>query len=70
MKSNPTAHQPAARALALFSGGLDSQLAVCLLRAQGVEVAGIAFTSPFFNADAAVKATLSALAARGVTLRA
>ena len=28
-------------AVCLFSGGLDSQLAVCLTRAQGVKVAGI-----------------------------
>ncbi len=56
MISNHPESRPPARALALFSGGLDSQLAVCLLRAQGVAVAGIAFISPFFNANAAVQA--------------
>ncbi len=56
MISNHPEHRLPARALALFSGGLDSQLAVCLLRAQGVAVAGISFTSPFFNANAAIKA--------------
>lgn len=56
MTSNSTAHRPPPRALALFSGGLDSQLAVCLLRDQGVEVEGVAFTSPFFNAATAIKA--------------
>lgn len=37
------------RALSLLSGGLDSQLAVCVLRAQGIEVHGVVFASPFFN---------------------
>lgn len=54
--NQPDHLQRPARALALFSGGLDSQLAVCVLRAQGAEVAGIAYTSPFFNADGAVAA--------------
>ncbi len=42
-----------ARGLCLFSGGLDSMLAVCLLRAQGCHVEGIVFDSPFFNIAAA-----------------
>ncbi|MGQ9663094.1 MAG: tRNA 4-thiouridine(8) synthase ThiI [Kiritimatiellia bacterium] len=37
------------RALSLFSGGLDSQLAVCLLRDQGIQVVAVVFTSPFFD---------------------
>ncbi len=37
------------RALNLLSGGLDSQLAVCVLKEQGVEVHGVAFDSPFFD---------------------
>jgi tRNA U34 2-thiouridine synthase MnmA/TrmU len=41
------------KALALFSGGLDSILAVKLLTEQGVDVVGIAFETPFFNADRA-----------------
>lgn len=38
------------KALSLFSGGLDSQLAVCLIKQQGVEVVGINFVTPFFGA--------------------
>lgn len=41
------------RALVLLSGGLDSQLAVCLLREQGIPVHAITFASPFFGRDAA-----------------
>ncbi|MDD4101117.1 MAG: tRNA 4-thiouridine(8) synthase ThiI [Kiritimatiellae bacterium] len=44
------------RGLSLFSGGLDSQLAVCVLREQGVHVEAVLFTSPFFKNDAPVKA--------------
>ncbi|NMC73231.1 MAG: hypothetical protein GYA56_02550 [Geobacteraceae bacterium] len=36
------------KALALFSGGLDSILAVKLMREQGIDVEAINFTSPFF----------------------
>jgi len=41
------------RALCLLSGGLDSQLAVRLLLAQGIEVQGGTFASIFFGAGAA-----------------
>ena len=41
------------KALALFSGGLDSILAVRLVQEQGIEVAGLTFTTPFFNAHKA-----------------
>lgn len=44
------------RALGLFSGGLDSQLAACVLREQGVEVELVVFDSPFYNPEVAVKA--------------
>lgn len=44
------------RGLCLFSGGLDSQLAVCLLREQGAHVEAVLFTSPFFKNDAPVRA--------------
>ncbi|MCX7591062.1 MAG: tRNA 4-thiouridine(8) synthase ThiI [Kiritimatiellae bacterium] len=44
------------RALCLFSGGLDSQLAVCLLREQGIEVHGVVFDSPFFDVRPARRA--------------
>jgi tRNA U34 2-thiouridine synthase MnmA/TrmU len=41
------------RALGLLSGGLDSMLAAALLRAQGLEVTLITFTTPFYGADRA-----------------
>lgn len=44
------------RALALLSGGLDSQLAVCVLRDQAIVVDGVAFDSPFFSPDVARRA--------------
>ena len=44
------------RAFCLLSGGLDSQLAVCVLRDQNVEVCGITFESPFFEATRARQA--------------
>ena len=37
------------KALCLFSGGLDSQLAVCVLREQGVHIEAITYRSPFFG---------------------
>ena len=45
-----------ARGLSLLSGGLDSQLAVCILREAGAEVEGVCFETPFFSSDAARKA--------------
>ena len=53
-----------ARGLSLLSGGLDSQLAVCVLRDAGAEMEGVTFATPFFAPDAARKAA----AALGVTL--
>ena len=44
------------RALMLLSGGLDSQLAACLLREQGVDVHAVVFTSPFFDGTPALEA--------------
>lgn len=41
------------RALGLFSGGLDSMLAALVLRRAGVEVEGITFVTPFFDAERA-----------------
>ena len=38
-----------ARCLSMFSGGLDSMLAVCLLRELGAHVEAVVFDSPFFN---------------------
>ncbi|MDD2619579.1 MAG: tRNA 4-thiouridine(8) synthase ThiI [Syntrophomonadaceae bacterium] len=39
------------KAISLFSGGLDSQLAVYLIKNQGIEVIGLNFVSPFFGAN-------------------
>jgi len=44
------------KGLCLLSGGLDSQLAVCVLREQGLHVEGIVFASPFFKISAARRA--------------
>jgi len=37
------------KAVALLSGGLDSQLAIRLIKDQGIEVIGVNFCSPFFG---------------------
>jgi tRNA U34 2-thiouridine synthase MnmA/TrmU len=44
------------RALGLLSGGLDSILAVKVLEAQGIEVTGLSFVTPFFGPALAEKA--------------
>ncbi len=44
------------KAFALLSGGLDSQLAICVLREQGVHVEAITFRSPFFGTEKGEKA--------------
>ena len=41
------------KALSLFSGGLDSSLAVKIIQKQGIDVEGVCFISPFFNAKKA-----------------
>ncbi len=43
------------KALAMFSGGLDSILAVKLIEAQGINVIGVNFTSCFFSSKNAEK---------------
>jgi len=43
------------KALALFSGGLDSILAVELIREQGISVVGMCFESPFFTGEKAIR---------------
>ncbi len=45
------------RALVLLSGGLDSLLATRLIQNQGIKVKGICFSSPFFSAEKAKKAS-------------
>ena len=52
----PTKRGPA-RALCLCSGGLDSLLALCVLRDQGVRAEAVSFTSPFFAPPAGVSAS-------------
>jgi hypothetical protein len=52
------------RALGLLSGGLDSQLALCVIRDQGVKVEAVFFESPFCDAGRARQAA----AALGVYL--
>ena len=49
------------RALCMCSGGLDSMLAMCVLREQGVHAEAIAFTSPFFANPAGVARSLEEL---------
>ncbi len=39
------------RAISLFSGGLDSQLAVALIKEQGIEVIALTFITPFFGSS-------------------
>ncbi|MBP9010862.1 MAG: tRNA 4-thiouridine(8) synthase ThiI [Smithellaceae bacterium] len=46
------------KAIALFSGGLDSILAVRLVQKQNIDVTGLALTSPFFDASRAKTAAL------------
>ena len=45
-----------ARAVGLFSGGLDSILSVCLLTEQDVEILGVCFVTPFFGSERAERA--------------
>ncbi len=45
------------RGISLLSGGLDSMLAICVLREQGIEMEGVVFKSPFFDIKAAYKAS-------------
>lgn len=46
-----------AKAIALFSGGLDSILAAELIRRQNIELLCVTFTTPFFNAQKALAAS-------------
>jgi tRNA U34 2-thiouridine synthase MnmA/TrmU len=41
------------KAVSLFSGGLDSILAVKIIQDQGISVAGLTFSTPFFSAEKA-----------------
>jgi tRNA-specific 2-thiouridylase len=53
------------RAIGLISGGLDSILAARIMLEQGVEVIGVAFTTPFFGSHGAEQAAQAA----GIPLR-
>lgn len=44
------------KAIALFSGGLDSIIAVKLVQRQGITVQGVTYETPFFNARKALAA--------------
>lgn len=48
--------RPPVRSLNLLSGGLDSQLSICVLRDQGIHVEAVVFSSPFFKIESAKKA--------------
>ncbi|MBR1871574.1 MAG: hypothetical protein IJ802_07100 [Kiritimatiellae bacterium] len=48
--------EASAKGYVLISGGLDSQLAVCVLREAGAYVEGLVFETPFFSTDRARKA--------------
>lgn len=52
-------------AMGLISGGLDSILAAKIILEQGIEVIGVAFTTPFFNSQGAEQAAK----ALGIPLR-
>jgi tRNA U34 2-thiouridine synthase MnmA/TrmU len=45
------------KAIGLFSGGLDSILAVKILQAQDIDVIGYAFVTPFFGPELALKSS-------------
>lgn len=53
------------RAMGLISGGLDSILAARIILEQGIEVIGVAFTTPFFGSQGAEQAVQAA----GISLR-
>ncbi len=44
------------KAIALFSGGLDSTLAVKVVQQQGIDVIGMTFVTPFFGPEKAITA--------------
>ncbi len=57
LDNTPTQPGRKGRGLSLNSGGLDSQLAICVLKEQGVEIEAVAFSSPFFSPDNSIKAS-------------
>ena len=55
MREKKESKQSPARALVLFSGGLDSILAAKILEEQGIDVTALTFTSYFWSAEQAEK---------------
>lgn len=49
------------KALCMYSGGLDSQLAICVLKEQGIEATALIYTSPFFGDPSEAKKSAEAL---------
>lgn len=49
------------RAVSLFSGGLDSQLAVYVIKEQGIDVVGVNFVTPYFGAEERTRKAAEAL---------
>jgi len=54
--NHSTAGSTVGRGLSLLSGGLDSTLAICVLREQGLHIEAVVFESPFFSSRNARKA--------------
>lgn len=55
LQETPPSPSYKSRGLSLFSGGLDSILAVSLLKEQGCYIEAVTFVSPFFGAGSAKK---------------
>ncbi|HCF51441.1 MAG TPA: tRNA 4-thiouridine(8) synthase ThiI [Syntrophomonas sp.] len=49
------------KAISLFSGGLDSQLACQLIRRQGIEVIAVCFQTPFFGSNPSIQTSAARL---------
>lgn len=49
------------KAICLFSGGLDSQLAAYLIKRQGIEVVGVCFQTSFFGNNPAIRESAARL---------
>ena len=49
------------KAVSLFSGGLDSQLACQLIRKQGIEVIAVCFQTPFFGNNPSIQTSAARL---------